>query len=131
MRSLLPPGWPRPKGYANGISARGRAIFTAGVVGWDAEERFAATDLPGQFRQALRNIVANLAEDGAGPEHLVRMTCYVTDIESYRGSLPEIGAAWRDTIGRHYPAMAVVAVTALVEPQAKIEIEATAMVPEA
>ena len=131
MRSLLPRGWPRPKGYANGISARGRAIFTAGVVGWDAEQRFAAPDLPGQFRQALRNIVAILAEDGAGPEHIVRMTCYVTDIESYRGSLPEIGAAWREIIGRHFPAMAVVAVTALVEPQAKVEIEATAMVPEA
>ena len=130
MKALLPPGWPRPKGYANGVSARGRTIFTAGVIGWDAQERFAATDLAGQFRQALSNIVAILAEDGARPEHLVRMTCYVTDIQAYRDALPEIGAAWRDTIGHHYPAMALVQVGALVEPQAKVEIEATAMVPE-
>ena len=129
MRTLLPPGWPRPKGYANGISARGRMVFTAGVVGWTAEERFEAKDLAGQFRQALSNILAILAEAGAGPEHIVRMTCYVTDIDEYRSSLREIGAAWRETIGRHYPAMAVVGVTALVEPAAKIEIEATAMVP--
>ena len=130
MKALLPPGWPRPKGYANGISALGRTIFTAGVVGWNAQEQFAAPDLPGQFRQALRNILAILAEDEAGPEHIVRLTCYVTDIESYRNNLKEIGAAWRELIGRNYPAMAVVAVTALVEPQAKIEIEATAVVPE-
>lgn len=130
MKALLPPGWPRPKGYSNGISARGRMVFTAGVVGWDAEERFAAPDLPGQFRQVLRNILAILAEGGAGPEHIVRMTCYVTDIESYRGSLIEIGAAWREIIGRHFPAMAVVEVKALVEPRAKVEIEATAVVPE-
>ena len=130
MKTLLPPGWPRPRGYANGISARGRMIFTAGVIGWDAQERFPADDLPGQFRQALENIVAILAEDGAGPEHIVRMTCYVTDIEEYRAGLGGIGAAWRETIGRHFPAMAVMAVTALVEPAAKIEIEATAMVPE-
>jgi len=130
MKSLLPPGWPRPKGYSNGVSARGRNIFTAGVVGWDANERFVTTDLAGQFRQALTNILAILAEDGAGPEHLVRMTCYVTDIAEYRGSLAAIGAAWRDVIGRHFPAMALVAVTALVDPAAKIEIEATAVVPE-
>ena len=130
MKVLLPPDWPRPKGYSNGISARGRMVFTAGVVGWDAQERFAAPDLPGQFRQVLRNILAILAEDGAGPEHIVRMTCYVTDIESYRGSLIEIGAAWREIIGRHFPAMAVVEVKALVEPRAKVEIEATAVMPE-
>ena len=130
MRALLPPGWPRPKGYANGVSARGRMIFTAGVVGWNAEESFTAGDLAGQFRQALENILAILAEDGAGPEHIVRMTCYVTDIAEYRSSLAEIGAAWRETIGRNFPAMAVVEVGALVEPQARIEIEATAMVPE-
>jgi len=131
MKTLLPAGWPRPKGYANGVSARGRTVFTAGVVGWDAQEKFAAPDLPGQFRQVLRNIVAILAEDGARPEHIVRMTCYVTDIESYRGSLREIGAAWRETIGAHYPAMAVVEVRALVEARAKVEIEATAVVPDA
>ena len=130
MRTLLPPGWPRPKGYSNGISARGRVVVTAGVVGWTAEERFERADLAGQFAQALRNIVAILAEDGAGPEQIVRMTCYVTDIEEYRRSLGEIGAAWRETIGRHYPAMAVVGVTALVEPAAKLEIEAMAVVDE-
>ena len=130
MKALLPPGWPRPKGYSNGISAKGRLIVTAGVVGWDAQERFAAGDLPGQFAQALRNIVAILAEDRAGPEHIVRMTCYVTDIDAYRSSLPQIGEAWKAVIGRHYPAMALVAVSALVEPQALIEIEATAVVPE-
>ena len=130
MRTLLPPGWPRPKGYANGVSARGRTIVTAGVVGWTAEERFEASDLSGQFRQALANILLILAEDNAGPEHIVRMTCYVTDIDEYRSSLAGIGAAWRDTIGRHFPAMAVVAVNALVEPAARIEIEATAIVPE-
>jgi enamine deaminase RidA (YjgF/YER057c/UK114 family) len=130
MTILLPPGWPRPKGYANGVSAKGRTIFTAGVVGWDSSERFASADLPGQFRQVLKNIVAILAEGAARPDHLVRMTCYVTDIESYRGSLREIGAAWRELIGPHYPAMAVVQVTALVEPRAKVEVEAIAVVPD-
>ena len=130
MKTLLPPGWPRPKGYANGVSARGRTIFTAGVIGWDAEEKLAADDLAGQFRQVLENIVAILAADGAGPEHIVRMTCYVTDVAEYRASLNGIGAAWREVIGRHFPAMAVVAVSALVEPRARIEIEATAVVPE-
>jgi enamine deaminase RidA (YjgF/YER057c/UK114 family) len=130
VKALLPPGWPRPKGYANGISAKGRVIVTAGVVGWTAEETFEAEDLPGQFRQILRNTLAILAEDGAGPEHIVRMTCYVTDIEAYRAGLAEIGAAWRDLMGKNYPAMALVAVTALVEPKALIEIETTAVVPE-
>jgi enamine deaminase RidA (YjgF/YER057c/UK114 family) len=130
MRILLPPGWPRPKGYANGVSARGRVIVTAGVVGWNAQEKFEHADLAGQFRQILVNILAILAEDGAGPRHIVRLTCYVTDVEAYRQSLGEIGAAWRETIGRHYPAMAVVGVTRLVEPAAKIEIEAMAVVEE-
>ena len=130
MKRLLPPCWPRPKGYANGISARGRTIYTAGVLGWDESETFVSDTLAGQFAQALRNIVAILAEDGAGPEHLVRMTCYVTDIDAYRASLAEIGAAWKEVIGRHYPAMALVAVTALVEPKALVEIEATAVVEE-
>ena len=130
MRALLPPGWPRPKGYANGISATGRLIVTAGVVGWDASEQFVADDLPGQFAQALRNILAILAVDGAGPEHIVRMTCYVTDIEAYRSSLADIGAAWKVIIGPHYPAMALVAVSALVDPKALVEIEATAVVEE-
>ena len=130
MKTLLPPGWPRPKGYANGVSAKGRVIVTAGVVGWDADEQFEDEHLVSQFRQVLRNILAILAEDGAGPEHIVRMTWYVTDIPEYRFSLREIGAAWRELIGRHFPAMAVVGVTALVEPKAKIEIETMAVVPE-
>ena len=130
MKTLLPPGWPRPKGYANGVSAKGRLVVTAGVVGWNEAERFVADDLPGQFAQALRNILAILGQDGAGPEHIVRMTCYVTDIHAYRNSLPEIGAAWKETIGRHYPAMALVGVSALVEPKALVEIEATAVVQE-
>ena len=130
MKALLPPGWPRPKGYSNGIAARGRLIFTAGVVGWDEQQKFVSDTLAGQFAQVLRNIVAILAEDGAGPEHIVRMTCYVTDIEAYRASLGDIGAAWKEIIGKHYPAMALVAVTSLVEPQALVEIEATAVVPE-
>lgn len=130
MRTLLPPGWPRPKGYANGIEARGRMVFTAGVIGWDAEERFTASDLAGQFRQVLANTLAILAEAGAGPEHVVRMTCYVTSRGDYVAALAEIGAAWRELMGRNYPAMAVVEVAALVEPEAKVEIETTAVVPE-
>jgi enamine deaminase RidA (YjgF/YER057c/UK114 family) len=130
MKTLLPPGWPRPKGYANGVSARGRMIFTAGVVGWTAEEQFEATDVAGQFRQILVNTLAILAEDGASPEHIVRMTWYVTDLDEYRASLPAIGAAYRELIGRHYPAMAVVGVTSLVEPKAKVEVETIAMVTE-
>jgi enamine deaminase RidA (YjgF/YER057c/UK114 family) len=130
MKTLLPPGRPRPKGYANGISASGRVIVTAGVVGWTADERFEAEDLPGQFRQVLVNTLAILAEDDAGPEHIVRMTWYVTDIEAYRSSLPQIGAAYREIIGKNFPAMAVVGVTALVEPKAMIEIETIAVVPQ-
>ncbi len=130
MNILQPPGWPRPKGYANGVSARGRTIFTAGVVGWDERERFAAKDLPGQFHQVLRNILAILAEDGAGAEHIVRMTCYVTSRDDYVAGLPKIGTVWRELMGRNFPAMAVVEVSALVEPEAKVEIEATAVVPD-
>jgi enamine deaminase RidA (YjgF/YER057c/UK114 family) len=130
MKVLQPPGWPRPKGYSNAMAAHGRVIFTAGVVGWNEEETFVETTLAGQFGQALRNILAILACDGAGPENIARLTCYVTDIEAYRSSLREIGEAWKATIGRNYPAMALVAVTSLVEPQALIEIEATAVVPE-
>jgi enamine deaminase RidA (YjgF/YER057c/UK114 family) len=130
MMPLLPPGWPRPKGYSNGYCASGRLVVTAGVVGWNEREEFVALDLAGQFAQALRNIVAIIAEGGAGPEHLVRMTCYVTSIDAYTASLAEIGAAWKDIIGRHYPAMALVEVVRLVEPKAMVEIEATAVVPE-
>ena len=130
MKSLLPPGWPRPKGYSNGIAARGRLIVTAGVVGWNEREEFVDDTLAGQFAQALRNILAILACDGAGPANMARLTCYVTSIEDYRASLTEIGTAWRDIVGAHYPAMALVEVVRLVEPAAKVEIEATAVVPE-
>lgn len=130
MKPLCPPGWPRPKGYANAVAARGRVIFTAGVVGWNEQERFVETRLAGQFAQALRNIAAILACDGAYPKNIARLTCYVTSIEDYRSSLKEIGAAWKEIMGDHYPAMALVEVVRLVEPEAKVEIEATAVVPE-
>ena len=130
MKPLCPPGWPRPRGYSNAMAARGRMVFTAGVVGWDETGTFVSGTLPGQFAQALRNIVAILACDGAGPENIARLTCYVTSIDDYRSSLKEIGEAWKAIMGRHYPAMALVAVTALVEPEALVEIEATAVVPE-
>lgn len=130
MKALQPEGWPRPRGYSNGISAKGRMIFTAGVVGWDEEGHFHSPDIVDQFEQALRNVLAILAEDHAGPEHIVRMTCYVTNLEAYRRSLKDLGAVWKRVIGRHYPAMALVAVAGLVEPAAEVEIEATAVVPE-
>ncbi|MEA3001575.1 MAG: hypothetical protein QOH81_363 [Sphingomonadales bacterium] len=130
MKVLQPPSWPRPKGYANGISARGRFIFTAGVIGWDAQERIVAPDLPGQLRRILRNILAILAEDGAGPEHVVRMTWYVVDLAEYRARIAEIGAVWREVMARNFPAMAVVEVKGLVEPEARLEIEAVAVVPD-
>ena len=128
MKTLLPPGWPRPKGYSNGISAKGRLIFTAGVIGWDEEERLVSDSLPRQFEQILKNTLAILAEDGAGPEHIVRMTVYVVGIEHYRAHLGQIGEVWRAIMGRNFPAMALVEVKNLVEPAAVVEIEATAMV---
>ena len=128
-QTLLPPGWPRPRGYANGVAATGRLVVTGGLIGWDADERFVSPDLAGQFRQVLLNMVAVLAEAGAGPEHLVRMTWYVTDMAAYRASLPEIGAHYRELVGKNFPAMAVVEVRSLVEPAARVEIEATAVVP--
>ncbi len=127
--TLLPPGWPRPRGYANGIAAQGRLVFTGGIIGWDEQERLVSSDLAGQFAQVLRNTLAILAEAGAGPEHVVRMTWYVTDLAEYRASLPAIGAAYREIMGKNYPGMAVVEVSALVEPHARIEIETTAVVP--
>jgi enamine deaminase RidA (YjgF/YER057c/UK114 family) len=130
MRVLQPPGWPRPKGYSNGISASGRLIVTAGVVGWDATETFVSDTVPGQFAQTLQNVVTILAEDGAKPEHIVRLTCYVTSIDDYLASAKEIGELWQQIMGRHYPAMALVEVVRLVEPEALLEIEATAVVPE-
>ena len=130
MKVLQPPGWPRPKGYSNGISASGRMIFTAGVVGWDENEHFVSNTIAGQFAQTLKNILAILECDGAGPKNLARLTCYVTSIDEYLASLKEIGTAWKEIMGPHYPAMALVEVVRLVEPAAKVEIEATAVVPE-
>jgi enamine deaminase RidA (YjgF/YER057c/UK114 family) len=126
---LQPPGWPEPRGYANGIMAKGHVLVTGGVVGWDERGVFAEGFLP-QVRQVLLNIRAILADGGAGPEHLVRLTWYVTDIAAYRGSLRELGPIYREVFGRNFPAMALVQVVALVEPAAMVEIEATAVVPE-
>ena len=125
---LQPPGWPRPRGYANGIAASGRLVFTAGVIGWDAEERL-APGLVAQCEQAFANIRAILSEAGAAPEHLVRMTWYVTSREAYLANTAQIGAAWRACFGRVYPVMAVVAVSALMEADAMVELEATAIIP--
>ena len=130
MKILQPPGWPRPKGYSNGISASGRMIFTAGVVGWDENQNFPSHRLVDQFEQVLRNTLAILAEDGAGPEHVVRMTCYVTDRQQYLGLRDELAPVWKSLMGAHYPAMALVEVSALVESAALVEIETTAVVPE-
>ncbi|AMP39247.1 MULTISPECIES: RidA family protein [Ralstonia solanacearum species complex] len=130
MQVLLPPGWPRPKGYANGVSARGRMIFVAGMIGWDAQGVFHTDDLAGQVRQALQNIVEVLAEGDAGPEHIVRMTWYVTDKQAYVAAYREIGEAFRELIGNFSIAMTAVEVSALVEDRAKVEIEVTAVVPD-
>lgn len=125
---LQPAGWPRPKGYANGIAVSGRMVFTAGVVGWNEQEQFVAKDLAGQFRQALLNTRAILAEGGAEPSDIVRMTCYVTNKREYLASAKEIGAAWREVLGKVFPCMALVQVVALVEDEAKVEIETTAVI---
>jgi enamine deaminase RidA (YjgF/YER057c/UK114 family) len=128
-RVLLPEGWPRPKGYSNGVEAAGRMIFVAGQIGWTPEGAFVETGFAGQFRQTIENTLAVLAEAGAGPEHIVRMTWYVVDKREYLASLRDIGAAWRALIGTHYPAMAVVEVKGLIEDAARIEIETTAVIP--
>jgi enamine deaminase RidA (YjgF/YER057c/UK114 family) len=130
MEMLQPPGWPRAKGYANGIAAKGTMVFTAGLVGWNENEEFETDDFAGQARQAFANIVAVLAEAGAGPEHIVRITWYVGDKAEYLGALKDVGAAYRDIIGRHYPAMAVIEVKGFVEAGAKMEMEATAVIPD-
>lgn len=127
---LLPPGWPRPRGYANGVSARGRLVFVAGMIGWDAHGVFHTDDLAGQVRQALENVVAVLAEGGARPAHIVRMTWYVTDKCAYVAAYPEIGRAFRELIGCYHAVMTAVEVSALVEDRAKVEIEVTAVVPD-
>jgi enamine deaminase RidA (YjgF/YER057c/UK114 family) len=129
MQILKPAQWPRPHGYSNGIAITGRQVFVAGQVGWDAEGRFNSTHLGDQVKQALRNICAVLAEAQAGPEHIVRLTWYLTSREEYLSDLESIGAAYRDVMGRNFPVMSVVQVVALMEAQAKVEIEATAVVP--
>jgi len=130
MRVLQPAGWPRPKGYSNAIEARGRTIFVAGLIGWNEEERFEHQDMPGQLAQILRNLVALLGEAGATPEHVVRMTWYITDKQEYLRETRQIGDVYRSIMGRAYPTMAVVQVVALLEDEAKIEIEVTAVVPD-
>ena len=126
---ILPPGWRRPKGYANGIVAEGRLLVTAGLIGWDEQERFPSDDFIDQVRQALKNTVQVLAGGGAGPEHIVRMTWYITDKQEYLERQRELGTVYRETIGRHFPAMAVVQVAALLEDRARVEIETTAVIP--
>ena len=130
LRILQPPGWPRPKGYANGVAARGVQVHVSGMVGWDAEGRFQTDDFVGQARQALANILAVLAEAGAGPQHIVRMTWYVLDKREYLDAGAALGAAYRDLIGRHYPAMSAVQVAGLMEDRARVEIEVTAVIPQ-
>ena len=130
MKILQPAGWPQPRGYSNGVAARGRQVYVAGQVGWDEQRRFQTDDFAGQVRQALANIVAVLAEAGAKPEHITRMTWYVTSKREYLAAAKALGAAYREVIGRHYPAMTAIEVSALVEDRAKVEIEVTAVVPE-
>ena len=126
-RTLEPPGWARPRGYANGVVAEGRQIFLAGQIGWNLEQQIVSDDLAAQVRQALANIVELLGAAGARLEHLVRLTWYITSREEYYAAIEGIGAAYRETIGRHFPAMSVVQIAGLLEPRAKVEIEATAI----
>jgi enamine deaminase RidA (YjgF/YER057c/UK114 family) len=130
MKILQPAEWTRPKGYSNGVAAKGTMVFVSGMVGWNHEEKFVATDFVGQTRQALQNIVAVLHEAGAKTEHIVRMTWYVLDKNEYAAAAKEIGPIYREMIGRHFPAMTVVQVSGLLEAQARLEIEVTAVVPD-
>ena len=130
MQVLLPPGWPRPKGYANGVAVSGRMVFVAGMVGWDAQGVFHSSDMADQVQQAMSNVVAVLAEAGARPEHIVRMTWYVTDKREYLAASAKIGQIFRSTIGSFSIAMTAVEVSALIEDQAKVELEVTAVIPE-
>jgi enamine deaminase RidA (YjgF/YER057c/UK114 family) len=129
MRILQPEGWPRPRGYSNGIEAEGRFVFVAGQIGWDESGKFRASDFAAQFRQALLNTLAVLKEASSGAEHIARMTWFITSRDEYMASLPDLGATWKELMGRNYPTMSVIIVSGLVEPQAKIEIETTAVVP--
>jgi enamine deaminase RidA (YjgF/YER057c/UK114 family) len=130
MEFLQPEEWVRPKGYSNGVAAKGRMVFVSGMIGWDAQERIVTRDFAGQVRQALTNIVRVLGEAKATPEHIVRMNWYVVDKQEYLAAVKEIGAVYREMMGRHYPAMTVVQVAALLENDARVEIEVTAVVPE-
>ena len=130
MKILQPPDWPRPKGYANGVAAKGNLVFLSGIVGWNAQGQFASRDFAGQVRQALLNIVEVLNQAKAKPEHIARMTWYVLDKDEYMAATKEMGTAYREIIGRHYPAMTVVEVSGLVESAARVEIEVTAVVPD-
>ena len=129
MQILQPPGWARAKGFSNGVSCHGELVFIAGQVGWTGQGEWQARDFAGQFKQTIKNILAVLAEAGGKPEHIVRLTWYVLDKQEYLGALKEVGAAYRELMGRHYPAMAVVQVSGLVEDAARLEIEATAVIP--
>lgn len=130
MNILQPKDWPRPKGYSNGVVARGRLVVLAGQVGWDANERIVSDDLAVQLRQVLLNIRTLLTEAGAGPEHIVRLTWFIADAEDYRGRLREIGEIYREVLGKVYPPMSVIEVKGFIEPGAKIEIEAMAVIPD-
>jgi enamine deaminase RidA (YjgF/YER057c/UK114 family) len=129
LQVLQPPGWARPKGFSNGIAAQGKLVFIAGQIGWTGKGEWEERSFPGQFRQALLNVIAVLKEAQGKPEHIVRLTWYVLDKQEYLSSLREVGAAYRELMGRHYPAMAVVQVGGLVEDEARLEIEATAVIP--
>ncbi|TAG00976.1 MAG: RidA family protein [Burkholderiales bacterium] len=131
MKLLQPPDWAPPKGYANGIAARGTTIFVGGQIGWNAQQQFETDDFIAQTKQALQNVVAVLRAGDAGPEHIVRMTWYVIDRDEYNARLKELGAVYREVIGRNFPAMSCVAVAALMERRAKVEIEVTAVLPDA
>jgi enamine deaminase RidA (YjgF/YER057c/UK114 family) len=131
MQILNPPNWKRPKGYSNGIVApKGRTVYLAGIVGWNEQEQFETQDFAAQCRQIFINIVAVLAEAGGRPEHIVRMNWFITDTQAYQASAKEVGAAYREIIGPHYPTMAVIVVKDLIEVGAKLEIEATAVIPD-
>lgn len=130
LQILQPPDWPRPRGYSNGVAVRGRMVFVAGMIGWDAEGRFHHDDTAGQARQALANVMAVLAEAGARPEHIVRMTWYLTDKAEYLAQQKQIGAAFRELVGSYNAAMTAVQVSALIEDRAKVEIEVTAVIPD-
>jgi enamine deaminase RidA (YjgF/YER057c/UK114 family) len=130
LKTLQPSGWAKPAGYANGVSARGRVIHVAGQIGWNKDSRFETDDFVGQVKQSLQNIVAVLACDDARPEHIVSMTWYFTSKRDYLDNLKGVGQAYRDTIGRHFPAMTAIAVSALMEDSAKVEIQAVAVVPD-